>query len=493
MKTQQVNEINDDNFVYIETDNFNEQWKKASLELIENPDDLSKWEKLIEASEINNDKGLSKSTDKKEIELMKLTYKRFLKKYPLLFNYWIRFAEWCFKLGDTKKSIEIYEESLGFLSYSIEIWISYLKFKLKTLSNNIDEILVLFEKARKKIGNHFHAHEFYKLYLSFLENYDNEKNDFKKKFFFLLRYIVEIPLYNYEYFFKILFDNISKISNNHEGKVSILKMLVPEKDLHKLTKTKDYKSISNYIKKIFVDLYITTQYKVYEFFQYEKNLTKQYFDTSYISQEELDTWECYINFLELKNLPNNYIILTFERCMISTALYPRFWIKYSDRFISLKQNLKSTEILSRGIFFCSNYQLIIKLFDIYIYLNFIMKARDLLLLYFKYNSSVPIPIYEKLLVIERIMNPNEDDYILLLTKELILHTNNPIFLKFILNYSISSKKKKQLIMELEKNFGESETFKSVVSTFNTFLDFDNQTENEIDFASEYNTEIEKYR
>lgn len=77
-----------------------------------------------------------------------------------------------------------------------------MKFKIETISNNIDSILKLFEKSRSFIGFHFYSSEFYELYLEFLDNYKNDNNEFEKKYFILLRIILEIPLYNYGFFIK---------------------------------------------------------------------------------------------------------------------------------------------------------------------------------------------------------------------------------------------------------------------------------------------------
>lgn len=438
----------------MEQTGLNQEWSAVSRELLENSEDFQLWEKLIKTAEANSKRGINKTTPEEEVSVLRVSYQKLLDKYPLLVNYWIRYAEWEFKLGDTHRSEQVYTQSFRHLSYSIELWISYLNFRINTLNNNLSEILDLFEIARKSIGYHFHASDFYKLYLIFLQNYQDDTNNFKAKYYILLRIIIEVPLYNYEYFFKILFDEIASISTQNKD---IIAYLVPQREISK--KMFEPKTAATHLKKIFIDVYITTQFKVYELFTFEKKLTRSYFDFKYISQQQLETWSNYLEFLELKKYPQAYVEFVYERGVLVTALYPNLWIKYANYHISHGKYMRAIETLTRAYALNNNYKLLIKLVDINLFLKNVVKARDLVLAYIRYNSSIPIPIYEKLINIERLINFDEE-YLENLFREIINESGNPWFFEHLLYYSISNECKQKLFVEFESEFIDSEIYKS---------------------------------
>ncbi|KAK6458953.1 uncharacterized protein RJT20DRAFT_10576 [Scheffersomyces xylosifermentans] len=467
---------------------FNQEWSKVSTELVQRPDDIKLWEQLVKAAESNNKNGITKSAAVEEIELLRVSYTRFLQKYPLLYNYWVKFADWEFKLGDTKKANDVYVKSLQHLSYSVELWISYLTFKITTMNYNLDEILSLFEEARSKIGYHFYAYEFYKLYLSFLENYQTETNEFKSKYYLLLRIIIEVPLYHYEYFFKKWFNLFVQIGSDDAAAAKLLPLIVPEKELKSFKGTEN-KQIAVLLKKTYVDAYITTQFKVYELFNFEKHISKQYFDTSIISQQQLSAWERYLDFLELRDYPRAYIISTYERCLIATAKYSKFWLRYSNYFIASKRYIRASEVLTRGVSYSAHFELLIKLIDLNLYLQNFTKARDLVLAYIQTNVSIPLPVYEKLISIERLLHPGDDDYVFGLFRELIKETSNDWFFHHILNYSLPKELKENLFHEFETSFKNSEVYNNALKKLKNRTNSQVEDKQKFDFEKDYDEEI----
>lgn len=468
----------------------NQEWSRISTELVQNPDDLNLWQLLIKAAESNTKRGITKSSGFEEIDVLRVSYQKLLQKYPLLYNYWIKFAEWEFHLGDTDRANQVYQSSLKHLSYSCEIWTSYLNFKINTSNGNLDEVLGLFELARRKIGYHFHAYEFYKLYLSFLENYQTETENFKLKYYVLLRIIVEIPLYHYEYFYKKLFDTFAEIGNDEKRANELVPLVVPEKEL-KNYKTSENKQLALHLKKTFVDAYLTTQFKVYELFNFEKHITRQYYDTSSISSQQLENWDMYLDFLELREYPNDYIIFTYERCLIPTASYARFWTKYSDYYINQGNHLKAAEVLVRGYNYSGQHSLLLKLVDLQIYLHNFTKARDMILAFIKTNASVPLPIYEKLINIERFLHPGDNDYIIGLFREIIRETQNEWLFQHLLYYSIPNELKKELLDEFE-TFKESPIYIDALEKLKSEINSTNKKESPVDFVDVYDENINSY-
>lgn len=431
----------------------NLEWVKVSIEIVLDPHNLTLWQKLIATAEKNGEKGIHKAILPQELSILRSSYESMLKKFPLLHNYWIKYANWEFKLGNILIAEEIYSSGLKPLNHSIELWTSYLSFKVNTISNNLPQILSLFEKARFIVGSHFHSFEFYKLYLKFLQNYLEIDTSYLSKYFILLRIILEIPIYHYEYFFKLMFEKIADVGKSQVLKNKYLGYLLPPSELQTYTKY-DLKTTAVNLKKIFVDVYTTTQYKVYELYHFEKSIIP-YFDREYLSQQQLSNWDRYIEFLELKQYP---VELAYERCLISTASYSQFWIKYADYYIVQKKFNTAAELLVKGCFFCNDYKFIIKLIEILIYLNQFLRAKDIVTSYIQNNISVPIPIYEKLLNLERLIS-NDDTYIINLFRELIKETKLDWFFQHLLYYSIPIESKKTLFKEFESIFQNSKIYK----------------------------------
>lgn len=460
----------------------NKEWSRVSTELVRSPENFDLWQQLILAAESNGNKGINKITPIEEVNVLRISYQKLLEKYPLLTNYWIKYAELEFKLGDTEKANEIYGSSLKHLGYSIELWTAYLTFKINTLNDNLNEILDLFETARTKIGYHFHAYEYYKLYLSFLDNYrDQALNDFQLKYYVLLRVVVEIPLYRYDYFFKLLFDSIALIPNTP----LLIPFLIPAKELTK--KQSDPKTVSIQLKKLFIDAYITTQFKTYELFNFEKNLLRDYFDHKYITNQQLETWNRYLDYLELSKLPQPYIMFAYERCLIATANYPNFWIRYANYFITIHSYTKAIESLMRGYSLNGNYKILLKLVDLHVHTKKFSKARDLIILFIKYNSSVPLPVYEKLLNLESLFHPEDHDHMIKVFRELIYETQNEWFLEHLLLYTIPLELKQTLFNEFEATFKDSIIFQDARAKL--AVSSNNEKPN---FQREYDEEMQSF-
>ncbi|EGW34294.1 uncharacterized protein SPAPADRAFT_54448 [Spathaspora passalidarum NRRL Y-27907] len=425
----------------------NTEWSKISTQLIQDPENLKLWQQLIDAAEFNNKRGITKSTPVPQVELLRVSYQELLKKFPLLFNYWIKLATWEFKLNaDRDKAVEVYQQGLQHLPYCIELWISYLQFRIDTLKDeeDLNEVLKLFEHARGLIGYHFHGFEFYKLYLTFLESYQDADNQFLKKFYILLRVILEIPIYHYEYFYKKWFNIIAQIGQDQEFAKKVVPFIVQVKEL----KGSDYKTLSVNLKKLFIDAYITTQFKVYELFHYEKKLSRQYYDVKLISRQQLDLWFQYLEFLEIKksSYPTKLLELTYQRFIYATARYTDCWIKYADFYIFHEKYNSAKSALTRGLIYNGDYRILLKLVDLEVFLKQYFRARELIVNYISNNVSVPIPVFEKLLSIERVFSENDDEYILQLFKQIIQETQNDYFFNVLLNYSIDPSKAQEVIM-----------------------------------------------
>ncbi|ODQ82245.1 hypothetical protein BABINDRAFT_158880 [Babjeviella inositovora NRRL Y-12698] len=371
------------------------KWAEISLSLLKDPDNFSKWESLIKASEAING-GICKSSSAVDKKLFRSAFDQFLLKFPLLHQYWINYATWEFKLGHTDLAEKVYSRALQFSPYSIEIWISYLKFRI-TVDPDYDSTRALFEKARVKIGYHYFGHEFYDLYLEVLQSFDK-----RNEWVWLLRRVIELPLYHYGKYFKEFFKLIENIPNDPE----IALLLIPQSQLLKFNLENTHETSAK-LKKTFTDVYISTQYEVFEMWRYERAIKRHYFHVTYVSTTELESWELYLNYMELKADPHR-TALTYERCLIATALYEKFWLKYAYYQLSLDQVETAKELLRKGIYFTpmSNVALKLKLVEFEICQGNYLRARDIILLNMRMAPEL-LPLYVALLNVELLLKPDE--------------------------------------------------------------------------------------
>ena len=412
-------------------------WKSVSLELIGNPDSLELWEKLVERAELPNGKPLSKASSSESVSILRLTYNSLLAKFPLLEKYWIKYANFEFKNGNTTESIAIWEKAVAQVPYSLEIWIEYAKF-LISVEGDDDKVLGFLERARTYIGKHYHCHEFYDLYLRFLKERGENDIKFMKLYALLLRHIIEIPIYHYSKFFKQFLADVIE-SGEYEA-------IIPYNDRQKFEK-KDKNSISK-LKKIFTDVYISTQYKSYDLYEFEQRLGRQYFHVAFLLKEQLGHWNSYLEFIDLKY--PELSDLTYHRCIVATGMYGDFWLRYSDR-LSEKSHLEETkQILRKGIHIVPmtrNGQLIERLIKIHLFQGNVINARDIIvenLKLFPNNLAMKL----QLLNIEILIHHDDEEYIFKLLSDIASDSNDaPVLYGEVLKYDLSYEKMKKFFKE----------------------------------------------
>lgn len=328
---------------------------EVSIALLKEPYNLSKWQALLASKQFE----VNKLTPKKDLEVIRSVYRNFLSIYPLLHNYWIKYVDIEYELGNFDKCLSIYDEGFKYLSYLLDYWLSYLNFRLNVTAitpENVNEFLELFEKARCFIGFHYYAYDFYKLYLQFLQSYKHLKADlsFDKKYEILLRYIIELPQYNYSWFFEKLLD------------------LLQQDKIHYI-----HHNNKNF-KKLVVDVYITTQYKSYKLYDFEKYL-KNYFDLRHIPINQLKLVGKYMEYIQC-NYPESYIIQTFERFLISYNNYDDLWIQYMDYLIDRQQYRQLEALMKRCLNLkkFNNERILSKLIDLEIFFKNPLIAKNLI-------------------------------------------------------------------------------------------------------------------
>lgn len=421
------------------SDEIQSRWSALTKELVGDPDNFAKWELLVQVAEgrIIEDVSqpsasapppptISKLSPPQHLEILRASYEAFLAHFPLCTQYWIQYAQWEYKLGHTSKALQVYEKpdtgALAQLTYDLDLWLAYLRFKLILLMKEDPlDLLRVFERARQCIGCHFHAHEFYALYLDFLQQHSDIDRSMERKFYVLMRLVLEVPLFHYATMFQRFWRLIDSAATNERT----LSLLVPERERNHFP-VGSPKTVAK-LKKIFTNIYVATQYKVYQLYQFERDLLRQYFHVTYVLQQQLETWLAYLDFLELNNhqYPPQLVRLVYERCVVATALYEQFWSRYADYCIvgaGAGADVEAAkQVLARGIAATpmTNYKLKLKLVDLEIYQGHLVKARDIVLANLRISPDF-VPFIVKLIGIERALNHSDDEYLLRLVRKFVL-------------------------------------------------------------------------
>ncbi|OBA22920.1 hypothetical protein METBIDRAFT_76069 [Metschnikowia bicuspidata var. bicuspidata NRRL YB-4993] len=389
-----------------------DDWNSVSLSLLKNPHDLHLWQSLIHCAE--SQEGLiNKTLNHIAVQNLRKSYDAFLERHPFLLKYWIAYALWERQFNENDKAELVFLRALDFGGHDITLWISYLQFKIETLTNNVDQILLLFEAARSKIGYHYHSFEFYQLYLKFLNTYADEKNGFTRKSIFLLRIMLEIPLYNYSSAFDLIFELVSSPSVTIDD-ISSFMNATNLKALKKLTQN-NKKLILEAIKRFLADAYIVNQAQSLELFAYERLIagTSRNQNVASVSLDRLETWYNYLAFVEC-SFPYEYVVQIFERSLLSTGNHHSIVLMYANFCINKGKINKARNLIRRSLPMkarMASVDLIICLADIEIATGCILMAKDLICRYILVNSEVLYRIFEKLMQIEALVNPNDEEYL----------------------------------------------------------------------------------
>lgn len=362
-----------------------EAWISSARQATENPSDFKNWEKLVQLTEIlpsiNHKTKNTITAHSKEVEkqLVLITHENLLINFPLLEQYWINYAEWHYKFNDLSNCMKTFERALKIIPSSLVIWIAYLEILMKVYYYDHETMIKYFERARISIGYHYYCSIFFDKYLIFLK-----KNKLEKNYHFILRRIIEIPQHEYLKYFKTYFSLIENAN------LDTIKYILSGNDLKNdfnlswvdLLNEDTFSKLKTDIRKKFVDLYITTQYYTWKFYEFEKRLKTNYFKPHHeLSRLELNTWNSYIEYVEVLNLKiatkerehslikNNQALIqsVYERCLVVTGNYHFFWIKLANYYLNYNNIDLAKETLLRGIYAnpIRNLKLRIRLIDLY--------------------------------------------------------------------------------------------------------------------------------
>lgn len=267
----------------------NEQWVKA-YELVD-WSDISSIDKLVGCTEALVQKYNNPNKDVKSS--IYAVFDELLTRYPLFYGYWKRYVSVKYQLDGLDASISILDASLEAFPTSIDLWMDKINV---CLANNHEEtqfIRLQFKKCEKLLGNHFLSHDVWDKHIEFETKQQNWPEVYE-----LYKKIVKLPLHQYAKYYT----NFKEFLEYHQEFAG--------------------KSSSQDVDTTFVH----TQELVNKIWVYESQIKQPFFNIPALTENELKNWDDYLVFLLREpKVSNDFILCTFERCLVPCYRYEIFW------------------------------------------------------------------------------------------------------------------------------------------------------------------------
>lgn len=241
-------------------------------------------------------------------EELKADFERVLDMYPFWTALWQDFAELELKLGGPLAKLEVYQKATSASPYSLELWLGYgqLLVEKNTKSEEVKRILA---KGGDLVGSHFLSHDYWDLYLSYLESIDGTKNT--NDYINVLLKIIRLPLYQYSRYY----ESFLELATNFA-----VEDLIPGIEIG------DGKNEIEVINSHFNENFTKIQNLSNERWKYESKLEQVDFTLDLISQDDLSPWIKYLDWAMEKDKSN--CVALFERALIPACFVQDIWMKY---------------------------------------------------------------------------------------------------------------------------------------------------------------------
>ncbi|EPX71602.1 U1 snRNP-associated protein Usp105 [Schizosaccharomyces octosporus yFS286] len=327
------------------------EWDKLNRQVTKNPDDFDVWEALIRATE-TIEGGIDRNSSKQTINTLRSVYDRFLTKFPLLFGYWKKYADFEFFVAGPEASEKVYERGIAGIPYSVDLWANYCSFKMET-NHDPNEVREVFVQGSEMIGLDFLSHPFWDKYIEFEER--QERTDFVYQ---ILERLVHIPLHQYARYF----ERFVQVSQSQP-----LQLLLPPDVLgsiradvlreppevvsagsKQITVERGELEIEREIRariyNIHLQIFQKTQVEVAKRWTFESEIKRPYFHVKELDEPQLVNWRKYLDFEEIEG-DFSRIYYLYEKCLVACAFYDEFWFRFARWMLSQPGHTEDVRII----------------------------------------------------------------------------------------------------------------------------------------------------
>ncbi|XP_078240690.1 pre-mRNA-processing factor 39 [Pogona vitticeps] len=305
-----------------------------------NPQDFTGWVYLLQYVEQEN-----------HLSAARKAFDSFFTHYPYCYGYWKKYADLEKRHGHTKQADEVYRRGLQAIPLSVDLWIHYINFLKETLDSSDPEtvgtIRGTYEHAVLAAGTDFRSDKLWEMYI----NWENEQGDLKAVSAVFDR-ILGIPTQLYSHHFQRFKDHVqnnlprdilateqfiqlrrelasSATSHTGEGAPAGDDLPSGTEDITDPAKlVTEIENMRHRIIEIHQEMFNHNEHEVSKRWTFEEGIKRPYFHVKPLEKTQLKNWKEYLDF-EIENGTHERVVVLFERCVISCALYEEFWIKYA--------------------------------------------------------------------------------------------------------------------------------------------------------------------
>ncbi|KAG8517755.1 Pre-mRNA-processing factor 39 [Galemys pyrenaicus] len=263
--------------------NFPPEYEKFWKTVENNPQDFTGWVYLLQYVEQEN-----------HLMAARKAFDKFFIHYPYCYGYWKKYADLEKRHDNIKQSDEVYRRGLQAIPLSVDLWIHYINFLKETLDPGDPETNSTIRGFKEHVQN-------------------NLPRDLLtgEQFIQLRRELASV--------------------NGHSGDdgppgddlpAGIEDITDPAKLITEI------ENMRHRIIEIHQEMFNYNEHEVSKRWTFEEGIKRPYFHVKPLEKAQLKNWKEYLEF-EIENGTHERVVVLFERCVISCALYEEFWIKYA--------------------------------------------------------------------------------------------------------------------------------------------------------------------
>ncbi|XP_032200021.1 pre-mRNA-processing factor 39 isoform X2 [Mustela erminea] len=263
--------------------NFPPEYEKFWKTVESNPQDFTGWVYLLQYVEQEN-----------HLMAARKAFDKFFIHYPYCYGYWKKYADLEKRHDNIKQSDEVYRRGLQAIPLSVDLWIHYINFLKETLDPGDPETNSTIRGFKEHVQN-------------------NLPRDLLtgEQFIQLRRELASV--------------------NGHSGDDGPPGDDLPSgiEDITDPAKLiTEIENMRHRIIEIHQEMFNYNEHEVSKRWTFEEGIKRPYFHVKPLEKAQLKNWKEYLEF-EIENGTHERVVVLFERCVISCALYEEFWIKYA--------------------------------------------------------------------------------------------------------------------------------------------------------------------
>ncbi|KAL5990333.1 hypothetical protein ACLOJK_011231 [Asimina triloba] len=297
------------------------------------------------------------------IQKIRKVYDAFLAEFPLCYGYWKKYADHEARLSMVDKVIEVYEQAVQAVTYSVDIWLHYCMFAMSAYGDP-ETVRRLFERGLAYVGTDYSSCPLWDKYIE----YEYSQQEWSR-LALIYTQILESPIPQLDrYFNRLARKSCTKlnvkaklVSPIREATSYNFKELVASRPLSEIQTTEETavaaasleansqgadgqsNDVEQAAKPISAGLteaeelekYISVREEIYKktkefdskIIHFESAIRRPYFHAKPLDDAQLDNWHSYLDFIEREG-DFHKIVKLYERCLIACASYPEYWIRY---------------------------------------------------------------------------------------------------------------------------------------------------------------------